>query len=454
MSAGPAPVPGSGLVAVRRGRRPSCSSAGSVVGVALLSLGAASLILNSFADLFTAWRSGGGPPGPPPRLRPEADGGGRLALPGGDVLELDPAGVAAARAAGAAEIGAAAPDAVPGALRAPEEAHLAVTDRCPVACAGCYLDAGPHRAGQDAAALGAVIDGLAELGVIELAFGGGEALLRSDLVALARRARARGLVPNLTTSGFGLSPARAAELAEVFGQINVSIDGLEGTYAAARGWEGAAQGRAAVRALAAAGAQVGVNTVLSRPLLESPGALEALGAAIADDGATEWQWLRFKPAGRGAVAWAQLAPPPDLLDALWPRALAVEAAGRLRLRWDCALVPFLVDHGVDPAALRLLGVRGCTAGQDLWSRHADGRWAGCSFLPGAPTAGSLGAAWASDPSLRALRGRPAAEPCASCPVADTCRGGCRVVSAHLRGDAAAPDPECPRVRRWEAAGVR
>jgi radical SAM protein with 4Fe4S-binding SPASM domain len=453
MSADPSAAPPGELIAVRRGHRPSCSSAGSVVGVALLSLGAASLILNSFADLFTAWRSGGGPPGPPPRLRPEADGGGRLALPQGDVLELNPDGVAAARRAGATEVGAAAPAAVTGALRAPEEAHLAVTDRCPAACAGCYLDAGPHRAGQVAAALGVVIDELADLGVLELAFGGGEALLRGDLVALAHRARARGLVPNLTTSGFGLSPARAAELAAVFGQINVSIDGLEGTYAEARGWEGAAQGRAAVRALVAAGARVGVNTVMSRPLLETPGALEALGAAIAEDGATEWQWLRFKPAGRGAAAWDQLAPPPALLDGLWPRALAVEAAGRLRLRWDCALVPFLVDHGVDPEALRLLGVRGCTAGQDLWSRHADGRWAGCSFLPGAPAEGALSAAWATAPELQALRERPQAEPCASCPVAATCRGGCRVVSAHLAGDAAAPDPECPRVRRWEAARV-
>ena len=46
--------------------------------------------------------------------------------------------------------------------------------------------------------------------------------------------------------------------------------------------------------------------------------------------------------------------------------------------------------------------------------------------------------------------REAAEPCRSCAYHDLCRGGCRVVSSHVSGDASAPDPECPKVVEWRA----
>jgi radical SAM protein with 4Fe4S-binding SPASM domain len=443
---------------VRRGHRPSCSSAGSVVGVALVTLGGAAVLLNAHADRLRRWAEGGGGGGA--RLRPEPEGGAEGAVAtlhfpeDGAVLGLTAEGLALARAAGAREVGEGAPDRVEGARRAPEEVHLAVTERCPVACTGCYLSAGPEREGADPSDIFDELERLAELGVAEVAFGGGEALLRADLLALGQRARALGMVPNLTTSGFGLGPAEAAALAPVFGQINVSIDGIGPIYRAVRGWGGSSLGLQAIAALAAAGARVGVNTVMSRPLLATDDALEALGRAISGAGAQEWQWLRFKPAGRGAGAWSALAPAPALLDQLWPRLLQAEAALGLVMRWDCALLPFLVDHAVEPAALSALGVRGCTGGADLWARDAAGGWGPCSFAGGGPTAGgALGDRWAADPRLRAWRGRAAAPPapCDSCAIQSACRGGCRVVAGALLGDELAPDPECPRVRR--AAGV-
>lgn len=443
---------------VRRGHRPSCSSAGSVVGVALLTVGGAAVLLNAYADRLRRWAEAGGGGGA--ALRPElgpagGEGGAEGAVAtlhfpeDGTVLGLTEAGAALARQAGAREVGEAAPAAVEGARRAPEEVHLALTQRCPVACTGCYLSAGPEREDADPKDIFEELDRLAALGVAEVAFGGGEATLRADLLALGRHARTLGLVPNLTTSGFGVGPQQAAALAPVFGQINVSIDGVDEVYRAVRGWGGPAVGLQAVAALAAAGARVGVNTVMSAPLLADPGALEALGRAVAGAGAQEWQWLRFKPAGRGAEAWSRLAPAPALLDALWPRLLQAEAELGLVMRWDCALMPFLADHGVEPAALAALGVRGCTGGADLWARDAAGAWAPCSFAGGAAGAGPLAQRWADDGRLRAWRGRAVAPPppCADCPLQAVCRGGCRVVAAHLVGDELAPDPQCPRVRR-------
>ena len=58
----------------------------------------------------------------------------------------------------------------------------------------------------------------------------------------------------------------------------------------------------------------------------------------------------------------------------------------------------------------------------------------------------LASYWTSDGAFGAFRTwRDAAEPCASCHYHDLCRGGCKVVSAHVAGSPAAPDPECPRV---------
>lgn len=436
-------TPGSGVLTVRRGRAPNCSATGAVVGVALLSAVACAAIVNAFADRLAAWTKA--PPAPgddPPKVRRE-DGGALLLWPlPAAILLVDPATADAAIRAGAVEVGGR--EAPAGALSAPMEVHVAVTGRCPAACKGCYLDAGPDAAAPDPD-LDEDVDRLAAMGVLEVALGGGEGLLRDDLLALAERIRARGMVPNLTTSGFGLTPARAARMAGVFGQVNVSLDGLGAEYAAVRGWDGAELGLAAIDRLVAAGVRVGVNTVLARPNVAG---LEAMGAELARRGVAEWQWLRFKPGGRGRETYAELALDAAAALSLWPRALAIEAATGLVLRWDCAMVPFLAAHDVPPEHLRALDVTGCPGGRSLLARGIDGRYAPCSFTSGAD--GTPEEVWDADAKLRAWRGRAASppEPCASCAWREVCGGGCRVVAEHLAGDALAPDPECPRVRAW------
>ncbi len=321
----------------------------------------------------------------------------------------------------------------------PLEAHVAVTQRCPVACTGCYQDATPDGGAPSLAELEARLDALAADGVFVVALGGGEPLSRGDLPAVARAARERGLVPVMTTSGLGLTEARAKELTE-FAQINVSFDGERDAYRAVRGVDGAEHAIRAMRALAAAGVPFGVNVVLTRRTFD---ALEATARRARELGAVEVQLLRFKPAGRGVglvyadarLTQAQVTEVPSLLERL------VKTSG-LRVRIDCSLVPFLSGR-FDAAALEAAGVLGCEAGRWLASVDVDGRRGPCSFYRGdAPT--DTSARWSSHPARL-----PA--PCDTCPVATVCRGGCRVVAAH-EGDDGAPDPECPRVVAWRARG--
>lgn len=180
-------------------------------------------------------------------------------------------------------------------------------------------------------------------------------------------------------------------------------------------------------------------------------------AAAARAGAREIEVLRYKPAGRArsdykarAMTAAQRAGFAAVAFALADR------FAELDIKLDCSLVPFLVATDPDPAIVQRFGVMGCEAGNMLAAVRGDGRPTACSFIEraaGTDAQALFGEAWDTSPELQRWRGfvNAAPEPCASCPWAAVCRGGCKVVSEHLTGERFAPDPECPRVEA-SAAG--
>jgi radical SAM protein with 4Fe4S-binding SPASM domain len=391
-------------------------------------------------------------PGPGPRaFRAEAFGGiVQLARPRGLVFLDRDAVRRLGRDGGARWDGAPVPlGAAP--LSAPLEAHLTLTSRCPAGCAGCYVDATPAgRPGElDAAGWRAALDALAAMGVFHVALGGGESALLPDLLALARHARARGLVPNLTTSGRGVEALLPA--ARLFGQINVSLDGVGAAYARVRGHDGFALADAAVAALRARSRHVGLNVVLTR---ETYADLDRVLGYARLRRVRDVELLRYKPAGRGARAFAAHT----LTDAqhreLLPTVLRLARRHRVRVQLDCSFVPMLSHDRADLALLRGLGVVGCAGGDLLVGVRPDGRVAACSFAappPGGPRVTDLAAYWARPDAFAPFRAfAAAAAPCRDCPALTLCRGGCRAVAAHLTGDLAAPDPECPRVVAYRA----
>jgi radical SAM protein with 4Fe4S-binding SPASM domain len=409
----------------------------------LLSAMAAAAVVNAFADRFSRWLDGEDGEGGDPVLRPEGDGGLLRVSDPPAVLTLDAAATEAARARGVREIGAGG--VTQGALSAPIEVSVGVTNHCPVACDTCYLDAGPGRDGRAPGdKLDADLAELAGLGVFEIALGGGEALLDEDVVQVVQQITGLGMVPNLTTSGFGLTDDRLAMLAQHVGQVNVSWDGPDELYAQVRGWRGEGVAVRAIERLVAAGVRVGVNTVLTR---RNVGALEVMAEQLEQLGVTEWQWLRLKPVGRAVETYAANRLSPSEALELWPRLLAIEAKSALALRVDCALVPFVVAHDPPLEALELLAVSGCRGGDELWSRTVEGRWAPCSFAEATEAPEGVAEAWHADAQLQAWRQRAQAPPapCDTCTYRSVCRGGCRVVAKH-GGDVMAADPECPRVR--------
>ena len=330
-------------------------------------------------------------------------------------------------------------------LVAPTEVHVMTTNRCPAGCPGCYTSAVPESEDLDTAQWTAALDRLAALGVFHVALGGGESLLRDDLFVLASHARARGLVPNLTTSGLGLSEEHARKC-RVFGQVNVSLDGVGEVYRQSRGYDGARVALRAIERLIAAGVPTGINFVVSRATWASMASTVATVAAM---GANEVEFLRFKPAGRGAEVYDDYALSEAQARSVLPKLLRLQAQyPSLHMKIDCSFVPFVCAANPDLAVLEQFGIYGCEAGHALSAVDAKGIARPCSFVD--DPIGDVERfveGWSDDARLEAWRTYPdrAPAPCTGCAYRAVCKGGCKVVTKHRQGDWFAPDPECPRV---------
>jgi len=346
-------------------------------------------------------------------------------------------------------------------LSAPLEAHLQITNRCGAGCKGCYTGASAEGAPNEWGLVEwkRALDALADAGVFHVALGGGESAALPWLGDLADHARSRGIIPNLTTSGLeGLDGL--LQIADRFGQINVSLDGLHDTYAAVRGFDGFARADAAIRKLRTLKREVGINVVVTRHNFAE---LDQIFAYAAERRLSEVELLRFKPSGRGARAYTDLRCTDAQHRAFLPTILAAAKSHKIRVKVDCSYTPMLAHHRPDRALLAELAVYGCTGGDFLVGAKPDGRITACSFAspppPGTdgerPRVDVLATYWNTPGAFGAFRTwRSAAEPCASCSYHDLCRGGCKVVSAHVTGDLSAPDPECPRVIDSGAQRVR
>jgi radical SAM protein with 4Fe4S-binding SPASM domain len=253
------------------------------------------------------------------------------------------------------------------------------------------------------------------------------------------------MIPNLTTSGLS-NIDRVLEHAHLFGQINISIDGLRESYRQVRGFDGFARADAALRKLRAVKREVGINVVVTRHNFHE---IESIVEYARRLRLSEVELLRFKPAGRGISAFAAMTCSDEQHRAFLPTILRASRRHRMRVRVDCSYTPMLAHHRPSLQLLRSLCVYGCTGGDFLIGAKANGTVTACSFAqPTHPEvrANELSEYWQKPEAFGAFRAwKRADEPCASCDYHSLCRGGCKVVSRHLVGSESAPDPECPRV---------
>lgn len=337
-------------------------------------------------------------------------------------------------------------------LTAPTEVHLSVTRRCSAGCTGCYMDSYHPGARPDleSGELGlegmkGIVDILAEARIFHLALGGGESLELPWFFELAEYARAKGIVPNLTTNGFHVNEKTAVRC-RVLGQINVSIDGVGEGYRTARGIDGFNAADRALTLLRKAGCKAGINVVVSRRNFFQ---LESILRYARKKRVRLVELLRFKPSGRGRDLFEQWDLTTHQASIFWPLVTSLARRFRTRLRLDCSFMPMVFAHKPDPKKVKFFSACGCLGGEMLMSVGPDGCASPCSFAePESLDLSAFSAWWRSDHAFADFRfwHQNAPEPCRSCAYLEQCRGGCHVVARAVHGTSTTPDPGCPLVR--------
>jgi radical SAM protein with 4Fe4S-binding SPASM domain len=330
-------------------------------------------------------------------------------------------------------------------LSAPTEVHLAVTNRCNNQCAHCYMDSGNGAEKElDLLHMKKALKVLADFGVFHVALGGGEALLRDDLLDIAGYARQVGLVPNLTLSG-SLLTEQLAEKLTLMGQINVSIDAPgqhAGIYRKNILFQTADK---ALDLLKNAGVPAGINCVVGKDnFTRIPG----LFAYAKKKGVNEIEFLRFKPSGRGRNLYKKAKTTFQQNMRLAPLLAGLSRKYGITTKIDCSFIPMLCIHNPPLDYLKATATYGCEAGNVLIGARSNGLINGCSFLP--PSTISifkLKEKWQDDEYFNQFRRwykNPPA-PCDTCEYLCICKGGCRAVALFHYGNMHMPDPDCPRV---------
>lgn len=173
----------------------------------------------------------------------------------------------------------------------------AVNHACNLKCTHCY-DVVPHRRHDlptDAAL--SLIDRLAEAGVTFIAFSGGEAFLRKDLLVLMEHTRSHGMSFGARSNGTRITPPTAKRLRELgISVVGISFDGATPeTHDAVRGVGAFAEAMDGLKALCAEGIRAQMEVVLSRQNAHEALDFIEVGEAV---GASEVNFSTMAPQGR------------------------------------------------------------------------------------------------------------------------------------------------------------
>ncbi|MFO0549625.1 MAG: radical SAM protein [Polyangiaceae bacterium] len=326
----------------------------------------------------------------------------------------------------------------------PAYAVWEITLACDLACRHCGSRAGRARPDElSTAECLDVIDQLAELGVGELIFIGGEVYLRDDWLELLRHTKKLGILPLITTGGrgFDLERARAASEAGV-SSVSVSLDGTQPTHDHLRGLQGShAAALAALRNLRASSVPITVNTQINRLSMNE---LHRVLDTVLEEGAESWQIQLTVPMGRAADEPEIILQPYDLL-ALFP--IVNELAERCRangiLLWPANNVGYF---GPYESILRSFMPRahhgGCGMGRSGLGIESDGTVKGCPSLATSVWAAGtvrehrLKDLWERSEKMRFARDRTPSELrgfCKTCYYAEDCMAGCTWTAESILG---------------------
>ncbi|MBB5049128.1 pyrroloquinoline quinone biosynthesis protein E [Rhodopseudomonas rhenobacensis] len=319
-----------------------------------------------------------------------------------------------------------------------------LTHRCPLQCPYCSnpVELERSRGELTTPEWKAVLSELAEIGVLQIHFSGGEPTARKDLVELVRHATDVGLYSNLITSAVLLSRDKLKALADAgLCHVQISFQGNEPKVAdRVAGFSNAhAKKLEVARWTRELDLPLTVNAVMHRQNLDQLADIIAMAVELDAD--------RLEVANVQYYGWAlkNRAALMPTLQQLEDTTRIVEDA-RSRLKGTLEIDYVMPDY----YALR---PKKCMGG---WGRqffnisptgkvlpcHAAETITGLDF-ESVRGNHSIAWIWQNSEAFNRYRGTGwMQEPCASCAFKEIDFGGCRCQAFALTGDAAATDPAC------------
>ncbi len=336
--------------------------------------------------------------------------------------------------------------------------------RCNLTCKHCYsISADTHFPGElSTEQVYAVMADLKAFRVPVLILSGGEPLLRPDIYAIARRAKAEGFYVGLSSNGTLIDQDNIDRIAACdFNYVGISLDGLGATHDKFRRLDGAFEASLqGIRLCRDLGLKIGVRFTMTQ---DNAHDLPGLLKLVEDEGIDRFYFSHLNYAGRGNKnrkddAQYQLTRQAmDLLfDTCWEynqRGLNKEfttgnndADGVYFLHWVRRRFPDKAAHV--EAKLRQWG--GNSSGvnvaniDNLGNVHPDTMW--WHHTLGNVLQRPFSQIWpdTADPLMAGLKVYPRAVKgrCGSCAYLPICNGNTRVRALQLTGDAWAEDPGC------------
>jgi GeoRSP system radical SAM/SPASM protein len=326
-------------------------------------------------------------------------------------------------------------------VKAPLTINWAINNSCNFKCSHCYSrnDNTDELGFED---LCRCIEKAVRVGVLAVNFGGGEPLLRQDLLEVAAFASAQGLRVSMNSNGYFIDREKATALQKAgFKKVGISIDShLSEVHDEFRGMSGS-HNRAteALAHLREAGIKTAISTVICRI---NHGDVGPLIRFAQKNSVEQLNFHNFKCSGLGYANRDQLDLAPDEWKEFY---LAVTAAGKQVNDLEISLDdPIIASLGLNNASTL---VKGSVCGKLSLNIKVNGDITPCGFIPiviGNITRNDLGKTWLESPVLENMRNKKALGKCSNCGHFEDCLGGCSARALALTGDLNSPDPHC-----WE-----
>lgn len=336
--------------------------------------------------------------------------------------------------------------------------------RCNLTCKHCYsISTDKDFPGElSTHEVFTVMEDLKAFRVPVLILSGGEPLLRSDIFAISKRAKAMGFYVGLSTNGTLIDEHNIAAIAEVgYDYVGISIDGLRTTHDKFRRRIGAFdESMHGIRLCCEAGIKVGMRfTITSDNATELPALLQLMEQEQVD----KFYLSHLNYAGRGNtnrkddVVHQMTRQAMDLLfDTCWADVQAGrqrefvtgnnDADGVYLLQWVARHRPQQLAHmrqvlanwGGNSSGVNIANI------DNLGNVHPDTFW--WHYTLGNVKQRPFSSIWpdVSDPLMAGLKQhpRPVQGRCGACAYLDVCNGNTRVRAHQLTGNFWAEDPAC------------